>query len=394
MNVLATTNVAWVTPTTIPSFRMPPTNPQDSAHWESASRLAALPEFWTLVAQHTGLVGAHRLKLVCKAAKLGALEYLKTLKQLVVCGGDFESGDSTEEVWRLDLGTLRWEQMHSLNYARSGHACCVVRGNVVVIGGQMPLFLSEEGVVDFAHTVLSTVEVLREVNPSTSERACGYPSWGVGSNLSCGPRAGSSALPIHEHVTVEGQVLLIGGFSSEDYVPLNDVVQVDLATGACSMQAPLLRPRHSFATSRLPDGRIVCAGGCGGLSAVEIFEPPTEDSPDIAWCWRSLPDMSIPRRDLAGCVMSDGRFAVFGGENFWFPYDINILSSCEVLCLDGEEERWEPLPSMLTPKSCCMCVAVGGCVIVTDGDYPDNSMEVYEEALGVWRKIPSSHSQR
>ena len=42
---------------------------------------------WAIVAEHSGVVGAFRLKRVCKAARVGSKEWLRTLSGLVVCGG-------------------------------------------------------------------------------------------------------------------------------------------------------------------------------------------------------------------------------------------------------------------------------------------------------------------
>jgi hypothetical protein len=72
---------------------------------------------------------------------------------------------------------------------------------------------------------------------------------------------------------------------------------------------------------------------------------PEHGSPDGAWRWRELPHIGVQRDGGAGCVLSDGRFAFFGG------LDINdvSLSSCEALTLVGDERR-EPLPPMLEAR--------------------------------------------
>jgi hypothetical protein len=88
--------------------------------------------------------------------------------------------------------------------------------------------------------------------------------------------------------------------------------------------------------------------------------------------------MSVPRLAAAGCVLSDGRFAVFGG---WDSNHVKT-ASCKVLTLDGDE-RWEPLPPMHEARSGFTCAAVGGCVVVAGG----TTVEVYEEALGRWRRL-------
>jgi hypothetical protein len=360
------------------------TAPTTSASADSAaSRVTTLPEFWTLVAEHSGLAGAWRLTGVCRASREGAKVWLRTLRRLLVCGG-YVTGEAgyTRAVWRLDLGELRWERMSDLVCKRGSHACCAVRGGVVVLGG----IHSEE--VD-----LATVEVSR-YDPETEEL-----SFTALPPLSCGPRTGSITLPIDESESAEGQVLLLGGCeeAGEPLDVASRVLKVDLATGACTPQPPLLYGRRCFAAARLPDGRVVCAGGghrdyreddedgiYPASITAEVLEPPEQGSPDGAWRWRELPHMSVHHDGGAWCVLSDGRFAVFGGM------DTNNVSwtSCEALTLIGDE-RWEPLPPMLEARINFTCAAVGGCVIVAGGTSGFTAvLEVYEEALGRWRRLP------
>jgi hypothetical protein len=58
-----------------------------------------------------------------------------------------------------------------------------------------------------------------------------------------------------------------------------------------------------------------------------------------------------------------------------------------VLSLDRDGERWEPLPQMHDARHGPACAAIGGCVIVAGGDGLVTA-EVYEEALGRWRRLP------
>ena len=164
---------------------------------------------------------------VCRASRVGAKDWLRTLRRLVVCGGYIEGGGYTSEVWRLDLGELRWERMSDIGCARAEHACCAVRGGVVVLAGQVFPGDMEEGEDEVE--ALST-EVLRSDSEAEEHTFTDLPS------LSCGPRFCSIALPIDESESAKGQVLLIGG-CDEDYAPLDDasrVVKVDLATGTCT----------------------------------------------------------------------------------------------------------------------------------------------------------------
>jgi hypothetical protein len=72
---------------------------------------------------------------VCKAARVGAKEFLSTLPGLVVCGGYSQGERARGDVWRLDMATLRWEPMPALVTGRDAPACCVVKGKLVVLGG-------------------------------------------------------------------------------------------------------------------------------------------------------------------------------------------------------------------------------------------------------------------
>jgi len=92
-------------------------------------------------------------------------------------------------------------------------------------------------------------------------------------------------------------------------------------------------------------------------------------------------------------MLSDSRFAVFGGR-YYHANDSSFvtMASCQALVLDNGAERWEPLPPMLEARAAFACAAVGGCVIVAgghDNNYTGlSSAEVYEEATGVWRRLP------
>jgi hypothetical protein len=332
----------------------------DEANW-AVDRATGLPEVWALVAVHLGLVGAWRLMRVCKAARVGAKEFLSTLPGLVVCGG-FDQGEGVRYgVWRLDLATLRWEAMPGLVTARSQHACCVVRGKLVVLGGSTGGYGG----------ITSSVEML-----SSEEGAfVDLPP------LSCGAFWGAAAIAVEESDSAAGRVLLLGGVMQAGAVVSRTVHLVDLATGVCTPGRPdMLRSRCELAADGLPDGRIVCAGG-SGISA-KMWGPPVQGAADATWTWRQLPAMSVARFGCSGCVISDGRFAVLGG---WSGG--GYTSSCEALTIGDDDEHWAPLLPMHDTRAYFSCAAVAGCVIVAGG-WGQNSAEVYDEVLGRWLRLP------
>jgi hypothetical protein len=185
---------------------------------------------------------------------------------------------------------------------------------------------------------------------------------------------------VDESDSAAGQVLLLGGIDGSDV--LTTVQLVDLATGACAPLDNLLDRRCLSAVSRLPDGRVVCAGGFGGLWSAEVWGPPAQGAADAPWTWIHLPAMSAMRYGCCGCVMSNGRFAVLGGEsNTGAP-----ISSCEALAFDGAA-HWEALPPMHDARSHFACGAVVGCVIVAGGT-GRKSAELYDEELNRWLRLP------
>ena len=120
----------------------------------------------------------------------------------------------------------------------------------------------------------------------------------------------------------------------------------------------------------------------------QVMESPPHGSPsEASWRWRSLPNTSAVRLNAGGCVLSDGRFAVFGGMDT----SNAISSSCEALTLDADGEHWDVLPSMHEARRGFVCAAIGGCVIVAGG-WGSITAEVYEEGLGRWRRLPRSLS--
>ena len=208
-----------------------------------------------------------------------AEERLRTLPGLVVCGGRSESwgGNVTSEVWRLDLAKLQWERMPSLARERYQHACCAMRGRVVVLGG----FFAEP------HTPppqTASVDMLGYDDDDSQ--------WKLLPPLSCGPVRHARALAIDESESELGQVLLFGRASGAGSRS-SSVHTVDLATGVCTPQPPLIsHPGHSLeivgcSAARLPDGRIVCTGkfdlGNQGWGAfARVLEPPEQGSPNGA----------------------------------------------------------------------------------------------------------------
>jgi hypothetical protein len=341
-----------------------PTHTHTTWHVEHAT---SLPEIWARVALFAGAVGAWRLTGVCRAAREGVKVHLRSLPGFVVVYGGTGTTGTVSDVWRLDMASLQWASMPALAIARFHHACCAVRGSVAVIGGRT--------LVGTEVTTTASVEVISSGEGATF---VSLPP------LSCGGIFSAAAIAVEGSDSAAGQVLLLGGGDSS-HDPLSTVQLVDLATGVCTLQPQLLRSRAYQAAARLPDGRIVCAGGIGEemLSSVEVWGPPEQGAQDAAWSWTEMPAMSTGRFGCRGCVTSDGRFAVLGGKG-----DTNNepMSSCEALTL-GNSTHWELLPPMHDARMDFACAAMAGCIFVAGGRNRQ-SAEVFDEVLGRWLRLP------
>jgi hypothetical protein len=80
--------------------------------------------------------------------------------------------------------------------------------------------------------------------------------------------------------------------------------------------------------------------------------------------------------------MSDGRFAVLGGDTNGVE-----TSSCEALAIGDDDKHWVPLLPMHDPRYGFACVAVAGCIIVAGG-VGRSSAEVYDELRSRWLRLP------
>jgi hypothetical protein len=337
---------------------MAPTDRSAANAW-AVQHVLALVEIWALVAQHSGLVGAWRLTGVCRAALAGAKEWLGTLPGWVVYGGADWYVHQLSEGWRLDLATLRWVPLPALVPGRHFHSCCTVRGALVVLGGK-----------DHNNETISRVEILSKAGVDG-----GFTSLPP---LSCGGIFGAVAISMEERDSAKGQVLLLGG-CDENGASLSMVHLVDLATGMCTPQPALLDYRACFTGVRIPDGRVVCAGGGTSHASAEVWGPPASGATNTAWTWTQLPAMSVGRYGCCGCVMSDGRLAVLGGMT-----GSGLSSSCEALMVT-EGGHWVSLPPMHRGRHRFVCAAVARCIIVVG--WAGRSAEVYDETLNRWTRL-------
>jgi hypothetical protein len=144
------------------------------------------------------------------------------------------------------------------------------------------------------------------------------PATGTFSNT-----AGDLVHPLEDHALAlleDGRVLVVGGSDGgQTGFPIYyaDAELFDPATGLFTSTGSLEFPREFTTASRLPDGRVLVAGGLhtaggpgfGVVAETEIFDPATG-------AFTRSADMPVPLDEPAAVVLEDQRVLLFGGFDF------------------------------------------------------------------------------
>jgi hypothetical protein len=125
------------------------------------------------------------------------------------------------------------------------------------------------------------------------------------------PRFGAAAAPLPD-----GRVLVAGGTSgiAPHFVDLRSAEIFHPATGSFAPTGSMTVERSGAAASRLPDGRVLVAGGGSvavlspDLQSAEIFDPATGS-------FSPTGSMTVPRFGAAAAPLPDGRVLVAGGHH-------------------------------------------------------------------------------
>jgi N-acetylneuraminic acid mutarotase len=157
----------------------------------------------------------------------------------------------------------------------------------------------------------------------------------------------------HAVAVMRGKIHVVGG--GNEVSTLADHTVFDPVTGNWRELAPLPRARGS-AAAVVVDRKLWVIGGRSGaedFGDVDVYDPATDT-------WSSGP--AIQPRGTHGAVHFRGAIHVFGGES---QASGRVLGA--VLRLDPEEERWEQVGSLPTPRGYARAVPQDGGVLVVGG---------------------------
>jgi hypothetical protein len=165
----------------------------------------------------------------------------------------------------------------------------------------------------------------------------------------------------------DGRVLVAGGFNraSEVYVA---------ASGTFQRVGDLSRDRRYHTMTLLADGRVLVAGGAGGASdaTAEVFDPRTNT-------WSPTGRMAVPRKEHSAVRLRDGRVLVAGGAGAGGAAEL----------YDTATGAWTRTSPMRVARSQYAAgLLADGRVLVVGGQDASGrllaSAEVYDPATGTW----------
>jgi Kelch motif len=134
----------------------------------------------------------------------------------------------------------------------------------------------------------------------------------------------------------------------------------------------LLRPRVGHAAVRLPDGRVLIAGGWAGnhpTATTELYDPERN-------IFVAGPRMTSPRGGFAVAPLGKGRFLFTGGTN-----GARVVASAEIF--DAAGGHFLRTGSMRTPRSAHSATALGGGRVLVAGG--SNRSDVVLSATEIYR---------
>jgi hypothetical protein len=141
-----------------------------------------------------------------------------------------------------------------------------------------------------------------------------------------GTFAGTGALPEPRVVQslvmlADGKVLMVGGsdggFSGGFPIYYTTAAVYDPATGVFTPSGDLAHAREMQSAARLPDGRVLVAGGAhlaGEPGSVTVG--PAELYDPVTGTFDSAGDMAVPRYESTPVTLADGRILLAGGWAF------------------------------------------------------------------------------
>ncbi len=177
------------------------------------------------------------------------------------------------------------------------------------------------------------------------------------------------------------KVLIVGGERLGGYI-YSEVDTFDLATRTPSSGDFLGAPRSAHIAARLPDGRVMVAGGYNQgsmgssvlLTSAEIYNPTM----GTYGTWSATGSLNTPRAGAQAVTLADGRVMALGGDS--------SMRTTEIF--DPTTMRWTPAAPMLEARRGFTATRLADGKVVVIGGVMGLSeladVEVYDPAADRW----------
>ena len=278
-------------------------------------------------------------------------------KVLVVGGSSDTSGYvASAELYDPAAGT--WAVTAALTVPRDSHTATLLNnGKVLVVGGS-----GSSG-------YLSGAELY---DPAGG-------TWGPAGTLSTARASHTATL------LANGKVLIVGGTGNA-----GDLRSAELfdpsgngGAGSWSTTAAAATARSSHTATRLPNGKVLVAGGFNDpvyLTSAELYDPAANGG---AGAWNSTGSLTTARHFHSETLLIDGKVLVTGGYNDTAGY----LDSAERY--DPIAATWSAAGTLGTPRSSHKATLLPNGKVLIAGGYNDISgylvsAELYNPGAGTW----------
>ncbi len=264
----------------------------------------------------------------------------------VLVAGGYDAGGVSQTSELYDPATGTWTASGNLGTPRVDYTMTLLTdGRVLIAGGRNSSFR------------VATAEIY---NPATN-------TWTV---------TGSIAVTRWSHTAAllpDGRVLIAGGDVSNTATVQTASAEIyNPVTGTWTTTSSMTAARYEHAMERLPDGRVMVAGGFNGnstLASAEIYNPTTAT-------WAMTGSMNAGRGYTSMTPLSDGQVLISGGRRL---SPSTFLSSAEIY--NPALGTWTTTSSMGTPRQLHTTTALAdGRVLVTGGEgnsVLQNSAEIF-----------------
>ena len=194
-----------------------------------------------------------------------------------------------------------------------------------------------------------------------------------------------------------GKIVFVGGYDTIGFSADTDVYAP--VSKKWYAGTPMSAPRAFAGAVRLPDGRVMVAGGCAQSLDLPVADATTEIYDPDADLWIPGPPMATARWGFASASLPSGKWMVAGGVT---TVNGEMVATGEVEIFDPVTMEWTAGPALGTARGLASFGTLSdGSLLVAGGETGPllsntvlASAERFDEAAGAWASAGTMGSPR